>query len=72
MNERVTDEPTEAQASPFFSGPKDLSALAREQGVKPFAFDEFMAAPTQAPEDESADEVIAAVRQWRREGKKSR
>lgn len=70
MSKQLTDESSQAQTSSFFDPPKDLTQLAREQGVQPFAFDEFMATPTLFPEDESADDVVAAVRRWRREGKR--
>lgn len=48
--------------------PKSIAELAAEQGVKPF---DFKAATEEAagiwPEDESADDFIAAVREWRNE-----
>lgn len=47
---------------------KSIEELAAEQGVKPF---DFKAATEEAagiwPEDEAADDFIAAVREWRRE-----
>ena len=49
--------------------PKSIEELAAEQGVKPF---DFKAVIEEAaglwPEDESADEFVAAVREWRSEG----
>jgi hypothetical protein len=73
MNKQLTNEPTEhEQKSSFFDEPKDLLTLASEQGVKPFDFDELMATPTLWPEDESIDDFIATVREWRREGKADR
>jgi len=49
--------------------PKSLEEIAAEQGVGPF---DFKAAQAEAagiwPEDESADDFIAAVREWRQEG----
>ena len=52
----------------FFSQPQvDLKTLAAQQGVQPVAnFEDLLG--DFWPEDETADEFIAAVRQWRREG----
>lgn len=52
----------------FFAQPKmDLATLAAQQGIRPVTnFDDLLGAFW--PEDETADEFIAAVRQWRREG----
>lgn len=52
----------------FFAQPKkDLATLAAEQGVRPVTnFDDLLG--DFWPEDETADEFAAAVRQWRREG----
>jgi hypothetical protein len=70
MNKHLTNEPTEhEQRSSFFDEPKDVQQLASEQGVKPFDFDEFMSRPPLFPESETADDFIATVRSWRREGK---
>jgi hypothetical protein len=68
MSKHLIDESTE-QGSSFFDEPKDLLTLASEQGVKPFNFDEFMSSPALFSESESADDFIATVRSWRREGK---
>ena len=46
-----------------------LEALAAEQGVKPLANPKDLAAGFW-PEDETADEFVEAVRQWRKEGKR--
>lgn len=49
--------------------PRPLEEIAAEQGVGPF---DFKAAQAEAagiwPEDESADDFIAAVREWRNDG----
>jgi hypothetical protein len=51
----------------FAQQPKDLPTIAAEQGVKPVArFDDLLG--DFWPEDETADEFIATVRRWRREG----
>ena len=51
----------------FAQPPKDLATLAAEQGVRPVTdFDGLLG--DFWPEQESADEFIAAVREWRREG----
>ena len=51
----------------FFSQPQaDLKILAAQQGVQPVTnFEDLLG--DFWPEDEAADEFIAAVRQWRRE-----
>ena len=50
-----------------FWDPVDLETLAAQQGVKPMTnFEDLLG--DFWPEDETADEFIAAVRQWRREG----
>ena len=41
--------------------------LARQQGVKPLDFDELLQADFW-PEEESTDEFLATLREWRREG----
>ncbi len=47
--------------------PRDLLALATEQGVRPVTdFDDLLG--DFWPEDETADEFVAAVRRWRSEG----
>ncbi|HKS42292.1 MAG TPA: hypothetical protein VJX74_16860 [Blastocatellia bacterium] len=55
-----TPEPTEAQ--------RRLMKLAEEQGVKPLDFDALLAKADFWPEDESIDDFIAAVQEWRSEG----
>lgn len=49
--------------------PKSLEEIAAEQGIGPF---DFQAALQDAaglwPEEESADDFVAAVREWRSEG----
>lgn len=52
----------------FRSAPAtDLQALAAQQNVKPVAHFEDLLGDFW-PEDESADDFVATVRQWRREG----
>ncbi|MGH9800130.1 MAG: hypothetical protein ACRD82_07180 [Blastocatellia bacterium] len=52
----------------LIEAPKSIEELAEEQGVGPF---DFKAAREEAagiwPENESADDFIAAVREWRSE-----
>jgi hypothetical protein len=52
----------------FFAAPAvNLATLMVRQGVKPIAnFDDLLG--DFWPEDESADEFVAAVRRWRHEG----
>lgn len=53
--------------NPFFDDDPDLETLAARQGVKPVE-DPRVPLGDFWPEDETADEFIAAVRRWRREG----
>jgi len=52
--------------------PKTIEQLAEEQGIGPFDFKAAQAEATFLPEDESIDDFIAALRQWRSEGEKER
>lgn len=45
-----------------------LLKLAEEQGVKPLTREALEAMGSVWPEDESVDDFIAAVREWRSEG----
>ena len=71
MAKQLIDEAEGAppQRSSFYDPPADLETLARRLGVKPLDFDELMAMDEVWPEDESVDDFIAAVREWRSEGK---
>ena len=51
----------------FFDEPRTIEELAAEQGVKPVTDLKSLVADFW-PEDETADDFIAAVRAWRREG----
>jgi hypothetical protein len=61
-------EPQAVSGSSFFSQrPVDLTTLAAAQGVSPITnVDDLLG--DFWPEDETADDFIAAVREWRREG----
>jgi hypothetical protein len=52
--------------------PKTIEQLAEEQGIGLFDFKAAQAEATFWPEDESIDDFIAALRQWRCEGEKER
>ena len=52
--------------------PKTIEQLAAEQGVGPFDFKAAMESPTFWPEDESADDFIKALHEWRNEGGQGR
>ena len=52
--------------------PKTIEQLAAEQGIRPFDFKAAQAEATFWPEEESVDDFIAALRQWRSEGEKER
>ena len=60
LADQPAPEPTEAQ--------RRLMKLAEEQGVKPLDFDALLAKADFWPEDESIDDFIAAVQEWRSEG----
>ena len=45
-----------------------LLKMAEEQGVKPLDFDALRAKANFWPDDESIDDFIAAVQEWRSEG----
>ena len=52
--------------------PKTIEQLAAEQGIRPFDFKAAQAEATFWPEEESVDDFVAALRQWRSEGEKER
>lgn len=55
--------------TPIFTDTTDLAVLAAEQGVMPVTeFDVLLG--DFWPEEESVDEFIAAVHEWRREGER--
>lgn len=60
LDEQRTPEQKEALAR--------LWKLAKEQGVKPLDLDAVLAKADFWPEDESIDEFIATVAEWRSEG----
>ncbi len=73
----VTSNPVTDQAEDALDAkrtPEQREALARllksaeEQGVKPLTREDLDAMNGVWPEDESIDDFIAAVRQWRTEG----
>ena len=53
--------------SELIEPPKSLFELAAEQGVKPFDFAEARQAASFWPEDESVDEFVATLREWRQD-----
>ncbi len=63
--ETTVEESGSQVRSSFFDAPKSIERLAAEQGVVPASFDSLLG--DFWPEDESADEFIAALHQWRRE-----
>jgi hypothetical protein len=60
LADQHTPEPTEAQ--------RRLMKLAEEQGVKPMTLETLKAMSCVWPEDESIDDFITAVQEWRSEG----
>ena len=60
LDEKRTPEQREALAR--------LLKLAEEQGVKPLDMDAVLAKADFWPEDESIDEFIATIAEWRSEG----
>ena len=67
--ERYSRSPQVLSVREFRAQPSvDWRTLAARQGVKPIErFDDLIG--DFWPEDESADDLIAAVREWRREGR---
>jgi hypothetical protein len=59
------------KAETFFDTAYDLESLAAQQGVSPMDDPETLSGDFW-PEDESVDEFIAAVREWRREAQTER
>jgi len=45
----------------------ELARLAEQQGVKPVDLDALLSKGPRGPEDETADMMIEAIRQWRGE-----
>jgi hypothetical protein len=68
MTKHLINDPDAQQRPGFFEPPLDLEALARQQGTAPVSFNELMTTPERWPDDESVDDFIAAVRDWRSEG----
>jgi hypothetical protein len=54
--------------SELLESPKSLEEIAAEQGVKPFDFDAAQREARFWPEEESIDDFIATLQEWRREG----
>lgn len=74
VSSETGEEPQWRSGPPLISGrefrmqpPKDWRTFAAEQGIRPID-DLSELAGDFWPEDESIDDFIAAVRQWRREG----
>jgi hypothetical protein len=63
-----TDEPINPEdQDPFFGPLPNLQKLAERQSVKPVASLEDLAGDFW-PESESDEEVVTAIRKWRRQG----
>ena len=56
----------------LLSPPKTIEQIAAEQGIGPFDFKAAQPEATFWPEDESADDFIAALRECRSEGGEER
>jgi len=56
----------------LLSPPKTIEQIAAEQGIEPFDFKAAQAEATFRPEDESVDDFIASLREWRSEGGEER
>lgn len=61
LGEVLTEEP-----------PKTIEQVIAEQGKGPVNFDELLKLGEFWPEDESVDDFITAVREWRRDGAERR
>jgi hypothetical protein len=70
-----TDEPdtsTEALSPGQVAAREKLERMIKERGIKPMTIERLRSMGDLWPEDEGVDEFLAAVRQWRREGKEQR
>ena len=68
LDRSVEMEKRGAKGTSFFTGKTDLEVLAAQQRVSTVSnFDTLLG--DFWPEEESADQFIATVREWRREGK---
>jgi len=65
ITKHLTSATETPQRPAFFEPPLDLDTLARLQGTAPADFEELMRTPEHWPDDESIDDFIAAVREWR-------
>jgi hypothetical protein len=52
--------------------PKTIEQIAAEQGIGPFDFKAAQAEATFWPEEESVDDFITTLREWRSEGGQER
>lgn len=69
LDHDVDAEGTGEKSTAIFKGKTDMEGLAAQQGVSAVSdFDSLLG--DFWPEDESADEFIASVREWRREGER--
>jgi hypothetical protein len=64
MDEGLAPEHAKARAK--------LEKMIRERGIKPMTIERLRAMGDLWPEDESVDDFIAAVREWRRDGEPQR
>lgn len=70
-----TDEPdasTESLSTEQIAARAKLERMIKERGIKPMTIEQLRAMGNLWPEDEDVDEFLAAVREWRREGKEQR
>jgi hypothetical protein len=67
-----TDASTENLSPEQIAARAKLEKMIQERGIKPMTIEQLRAMGDLWPEDEEVDDFLAAVREWRREGKERR
>ena len=67
-----TDANTESLSPEQIAARAKLEKMIQERGIKPMTIEQLRSMGDLWPEDEDVDEFLAAVREWRREGKERR
>jgi hypothetical protein len=67
-----TDANTESLSPEQIAARAKLEKMIQEHGIKPMTIEQLRSMGDLWPEDEEVDDFLAAVREWRREGKERR
>ncbi len=67
-----SDASTEGLSTAQIAARANLERIIKERGIQPMTIEQLRAMGDLWPEDEDVDEFLAAVREWRREGKEQR